>query len=154
MERQAQEGRMTNRVLLAILSFGIGWWFLTKHPFPDEHPLLQLVSMHKPALCSSIRYGYLAMAVTTPFITLTTASSLAYIFLVKEPGTGQISLPPGCQQPKGTVPCHWRNAQSQAPSCRGESRLVNDTKPGSLCWNSHLRRNRFRQDKRMYVSVC
>ena len=52
--------------------------------FPEEHPLLQLIFLYKPYLFHGIKWTYIAMQFTTPYIVFSTMSSLAYIFLLRQ----------------------------------------------------------------------
>lgn len=58
---------------------------LSRHtPFPEEHPLLQLLLWHKPYLFYGIKYSYFVMLYSTPYIGLSVIASLAYIFIARQ----------------------------------------------------------------------
>jgi hypothetical protein len=52
--------------------------------FPEEHPLLQLIFLYKPYLFYGIKWTYIVMQFTTPYIVFSTMFSLAYIFLLRQ----------------------------------------------------------------------
>src|SRR5947208_1961269 len=63
--------------LLSLLS-GAALW--VRMPFPDENSLLQLILLNKPYLFYGIKWTYLMMLFTTPYIGLSLLFSLVYIF--------------------------------------------------------------------------
>ena len=74
-----------NRTLLSLaVSCSIGIVLFRRFPFPDEHPLLALVLLHKPYIFWSIRNAYVAMLFTTPLIGFSMLFSLLYIFVVRQ----------------------------------------------------------------------
>jgi TraM recognition site of TraD and TraG len=78
----------------AVLATGAGLLALSRYPFPEENVLLQLVLLHKPALFLALRYAYVAMCFTTPYITLSVLGSLVYIFVARfERPAGLAKLP-------------------------------------------------------------
>jgi hypothetical protein len=80
---------------MAGLAAVAGWVALSRWPFPKDHPLLQLVLWHRPYLFYGLKYAYLTLCFTTPYITLSFLASLAYIFLVRsERPVGLAPLPP------------------------------------------------------------
>jgi hypothetical protein len=57
------------RILLSIvLSSSAGLLLFKLFPFPDENAVLQLILWHEPLIFIAIKYLYLAMLFTTPFI--------------------------------------------------------------------------------------
>jgi TraM recognition site of TraD and TraG len=62
------------------LAAATGWMALSRWPFPENHALLQLVLWRRPYLFYGLKYGYVAMCFTTPYIALSVVTSLAYIF--------------------------------------------------------------------------
>src|SRR5437899_2355194 len=50
------------------LSIPVGLVGLLSWPFPEENSLLQLVLLRKPLLFYAIKYAYLTMLFSTPFI--------------------------------------------------------------------------------------
>ena len=76
------------------LSIPVGLAGLLSWPFPEENSLLQLVLLRKPLLFYAIKYAYLTMLFSTPFIAFSTLLSLLYIFFARrEKPTGEIRLP-------------------------------------------------------------
>ena len=67
-----------------------GFAALHRWPFPDSHPLLQLVDAERSWLFDAIRSTYVAMLFATPFWILSLLSSLAFIFFE---GTGTTEAP-------------------------------------------------------------
>ncbi len=58
-----------HRILLGFsLSCCTGLLLLQRFPFPEEQVILQLVLVHRPHIFWAIKYGYVAMLFTTPFI--------------------------------------------------------------------------------------
>jgi hypothetical protein len=65
---------------LAMLVGGAG---LRVWPFPVDHPLLELIAVHRPAVYAAFLYGYAAVWFTTPFLVINSVGSFAYIFLAR-----------------------------------------------------------------------
>jgi len=65
------------------LAAGAGSWAVSRWPFPADNALLQLVFWERPWLWHAIKYAYLAMCFTTPYIALSVLASLVYIFVVR-----------------------------------------------------------------------
>ena len=77
------------------LSASVGLALLYRLPFADENGLLQMVLLQKPYIFLAIKYAYLAMVFTTPYIVLSVIGSLVYIFIVRDDKTiGFAKLPP------------------------------------------------------------
>ncbi len=85
---------MTSRILVAAIAITTGVWLTVNHPFPEENALLQLVFLQKPWLFHALKNGYLVMGFTTPWIGLSTAAALVYIFLPKPATAIEPKLPP------------------------------------------------------------
>lgn len=87
---------VANRMVLSLaLSCSAGIALLRHLPFPDEHPLLQLVLVNRPYIFWAIRYGYTAMLFSTPLIAISMLFSLLYIFALRhERAIAANSLPP------------------------------------------------------------
>jgi hypothetical protein len=74
-----------NRLLLPLaVSCSIGIVPFRRFPFPDEHPLLELVLLHKPHIFWAVRNAYVAMLFATPLIGASMLFSLLYIFVVRQ----------------------------------------------------------------------
>jgi hypothetical protein len=84
------------RLLISFMvSAGIwmyGWFY---HPFPADNPILGLIYYEKPGIYYGIRWTYIAMWFTTPWIATSMLLSFAYIFVMKQ-GRGALRghLPP------------------------------------------------------------
>ena len=77
------------------LSLAAGAAAIRAWPFPEENALLQLVLWQKPYLFYGIKYGYLAMVFSTPYVLFSVVLSLAYIFVIREgPAHAPARLPP------------------------------------------------------------
>src|SRR5260370_36066418 len=71
-----------NRGLMSAVFAAIaGVALLSRHPFPDENSVLELVRLNAPSVFYGIKWTYLAMLFTTPYIGLSFLLSLAYIFI-------------------------------------------------------------------------
>src|SRR2546428_4476801 len=70
--------------LSGLVSAGCGLALFFPMPFPEENDLLQLVLLEKPYLFYGIKWTYVAMLFTTPYIGASLLFSLAYIFLWRE----------------------------------------------------------------------
>src|SRR5215469_7216013 len=73
------------RILLSImLSSVAGLLLMRRLPFSEENAVLQLILIHKPLIFTAIKYLYLAMLFTTPFIACSMGFSLLYIFFIRQ----------------------------------------------------------------------
>src|SRR5262249_32902157 len=82
-------------LLTSLFSVAFGLVLSYRMPFPDENDLLQFVLLQKPYLFYGIKWIYVALLFTTPYIAASLLFSLAYIFLLREqyvPPSGK--LPP------------------------------------------------------------
>src|SRR5438552_11455484 len=88
----SQKGTFT---LLLTASSVCGTLALYMWPFPEENAVLQLVALKEPWLLYGIKYAYLGMLYTTPYISLSVLASLAYIFAGRSgKKAGTPKLPP------------------------------------------------------------
>jgi hypothetical protein len=63
-------------------------------PFPETNSLLELILLRKPFLFYAIKFAYVTMLFSTPFIAFSTTLSLFYIFFAhRQKRTGEIRLP-------------------------------------------------------------
>src|SRR5579863_7071575 len=87
---------MEHRLALsATLSLGVGLVGLTRLPFPEENSLLQMILLQQPSIFYGLKYAYLAMLFSTPYVLFSVAGSLLYIFEVRaETNVGLTKLPP------------------------------------------------------------
>ena len=65
--------------LSALLSTLLGALLLYRAPFPDQNNLLQLLWLERPYLFSAIKWAYIAMLFSTPYVGFSLVFSLAYI---------------------------------------------------------------------------
>src|SRR5437870_8866647 len=65
------------------LSIPVGLAGMLSWRFPEENSLLQLVLLRKPFLFYAIKYAYVTMLFSTPFIAFSTLLSLLYIFFAR-----------------------------------------------------------------------
>lgn len=80
----SERARMTGKDLaVTALAGAVGGAALWHWPFPDHNSLLQLVLIERPGIFHGVRFGYVAMLFTTPYIMLSTLASVGYIFLVR-----------------------------------------------------------------------
>jgi hypothetical protein len=88
--------QVESRTLMAAAgSIALGLAMFARWPFPEEDALLGLIRVRDPWLFEAIKYVYVAMAFTTPYIVLSVLASVQYIFAcqpLKATGTGK--LPP------------------------------------------------------------
>ena len=84
----------SRQLLSALLSAVFGTALFYRMPFPEENNLLQFVWFAKPYLFYGIKWAYVAMLFSTPYIGFSLMLSLAYIFVVrKEAATAAGKLP-------------------------------------------------------------
>jgi hypothetical protein len=75
-------------------SIPVGVAGMLSWPFPKDNALLQLVLLEKPALFYALKYAYLTMLFSTPFVAFSTVLSVLYIFFAhRSKESGQIRLP-------------------------------------------------------------
>ncbi|MCP5111205.1 MAG: TraM recognition domain-containing protein [bacterium] len=84
-----------NKEFVSCLTAAAVWlagWFLK--PFPANTDVLQLILLEKPHIFHAIRWTYIAMWFTTPYILSSLVLSLGYIFVMKRERTvGRARLP-------------------------------------------------------------
>src|SRR5882724_1836559 len=62
----------------------LGLALISRLPFPDENNLLQFVRLEAPAVFYGIKWTYLMMLFTTPYIGLSLLFSLVYILTPRQ----------------------------------------------------------------------
>src|SRR3984893_10172684 len=83
------EDRVVRRVVESremvsfVVSTVLGLYLFRALPFPVENNLLQMVLLIKPHLFYGIKYAFVAMLFTTPYIAFSILFSFAYIFAVR-----------------------------------------------------------------------
>ncbi len=66
-----------------VVSAALGLYLLRGWRFPAENNLLQMVLLRKPHLFYGIKYAFIAMLFTTPYIALSILFSFVYIFVMR-----------------------------------------------------------------------
>src|ERR1700732_97914 len=66
-----------------VVSTVLGLYLFRALPFPVENNLLQMVLLIKPHLFYGIKYAFVAMLFTTPYVAFSILFSFAYIFAVR-----------------------------------------------------------------------
>lgn len=79
----------------------LGLTAFSRLPFPEENVLLQLVWLEKPYIFYGVKYAYLTMLFSTPYIVLSVLSSLTYIFSVRTEKTFTFAHLPPYPDPAG-----------------------------------------------------
>ncbi len=91
-----------NRNLVSVAFAAMIGVILVRHaPFPEDSPLLQLVWLAKPDLFQAIKWAYLAMLFSTPYMACSLVLSFAYIFLVRHAATEVAGTLPSYPVPAG-----------------------------------------------------
>ena len=75
-------------------------------PFPDQNNLLQLIWLEKPYLFYGIKWAYLTMLFSTPYIGFSLLFSLGYIFVVRHEARDRVrqaASVPGGGRPRQVV---------------------------------------------------
>jgi hypothetical protein len=84
----------SRNVLSATLALIVGLTAFLRIPFPEENGILQLVLLEKPMIFQALKFTYVLMLFTTPYIAFSTVFSLVYIFFgCRENPTGLAKLP-------------------------------------------------------------
>src|SRR6266849_547291 len=74
----------SRQFLSALLSAVFGTTLFYRMPFPEENNLLRLVWLAKPYLFYGIKWAYITMLFSTPYIGFSLILSLVYIFVVRQ----------------------------------------------------------------------
>ncbi len=85
---------LDREIVCVAMSAVVGIVAYKQLPFVEENALLQLVWAEKPALFYGIKYAYVAMLFTTPYVAISVLTSLAYIFIKPKRSTVAPQLPP------------------------------------------------------------
>ena len=78
--RRAVESR---NLVSFVVSAAVGLYLFRNWPFPAENDLLQMVLLQKPYLFYGIKYGFVAMLFSTPYIAFSILFSFTYIFVMR-----------------------------------------------------------------------
>src|SRR5438876_12028376 len=83
------QGVVASRGLVSVgLAAMVGLALISRLPFPDQNNLLQLVRLEAPSIFYGIKWTYLALLFTTPYVGFSLLLSLAYIFMGEESASG------------------------------------------------------------------
>src|SRR5215831_3484831 len=77
----------------------VGVALMSRLPFPDENSVLELVRLNAPSIFYGIKWTYLAMLFTTPYIGFSLLLSLAYIFIGRNAAKAMGGKPPLYPEP-------------------------------------------------------
>src|SRR6266700_1413046 len=88
------------RIWVALALAGAGGNLINRQwPFPAQNALLQLVLWHRPWLYHGIKFLYVSMCFTTPYILSSVLGSLVYIFLVRTERPAAVATLPAYPDP-------------------------------------------------------
>ncbi len=73
----------SRNLVSVVVSTAVGQYLFRNWPFPAENDLLQMVLLQKPYLFYGIRYGFVAMLFSTPYIAFSILFSFTYIFAIR-----------------------------------------------------------------------
>ena len=88
-------------VVASLLSAAVGLALFYRAPFPEQNPLLQFILLQKSQLFFGIKYAYLVMLFTTPYIGFSVLFSLLYIFGARAGKNTEAALLPAYPEPAG-----------------------------------------------------
>lgn len=94
--RQAIENRSFLSFLLACAS---GVYLFFRFPFPNSDPILQLILLQRPLIFHGIHCAFVAMLFTTPFLIVSVALSMLYIFFIRREQRGAAAALPNYPMP-------------------------------------------------------
>jgi TraM recognition site of TraD and TraG len=69
--------------IACLLAMGTGTILFFHVPFPEDNLILQLIALRAPEVFAGLKYSYLVMLFTTPYITFSILLSGLYIFALK-----------------------------------------------------------------------
>jgi hypothetical protein len=78
--RRAVESR---NLVSFVVSTALGLYLFRSWPFPVENDLLQMVLLQKPYLFYGIKYGFVDMLFSTPYIASSILFSFTHIFVIR-----------------------------------------------------------------------
>jgi hypothetical protein len=88
-QRRPVEDRVVRRAVESrnlvsfVVSTALGLYLFRSWPFPVENDLLQMVLLQKPYLFYGIKYGFVAMLFSTPYIAFSILFSFTYVFVIR-----------------------------------------------------------------------
>ncbi|MCP5111827.1 MAG: hypothetical protein GY953_13435, partial [bacterium] len=90
-----------SRLLLSwLFSAGVGMALYFRAPFPGGHPLLRLIDLNRPYIFAAVKFSYVTMLFTTPFIAFSMAFSLLYIFVMRQKADVELAPLPHYPDPR------------------------------------------------------
>ena len=100
-----QRALHSKNFIACLLALGMGTILFFEAPFPEDNLILQLIALRAPEVFAGLKYSYVVMLFTTPYITFSILLSGLYIFVLKShrriaPHTFPLSRP---QSTRGTV---------------------------------------------------
>jgi hypothetical protein len=78
-----QRALHSKNFIACLLALGTGTILFFEAPFPDGNLILQLIALRAPEVFAGLKYSYLVMLFTTPYITFSILLSGLYIFALK-----------------------------------------------------------------------
>ncbi|MFZ0820650.1 MAG: type IV secretion system DNA-binding domain-containing protein [Candidatus Acidiferrales bacterium] len=78
-----QRALHSKNFIACLLAMGTGTLLFFEAPFPDDNLILRLIALRTPEVFAGLKYSYLVMLFTTPYITFSILLSGLYIFALK-----------------------------------------------------------------------
>lgn len=78
-----QRALHSKNFIACLLALGTGPVLFFYAPFPEDNLVLHLIALRAPAVFAGLKYSYIAMSFTTPYITFSIFLSGLYIFTLK-----------------------------------------------------------------------
>jgi hypothetical protein len=78
-----QRALHSKNFIACLLALGTGTMLFFEAPFPDDNLILQLIALRAPEVFAGLKYSYLVMLFTTPYLTFSILFSGLYIFALK-----------------------------------------------------------------------
>jgi hypothetical protein len=78
-----QRALQSKNFIACLLALATATTLFFKVPFPEDNLILQLIALRSPQVFDGLKYTYLVMLFTTPYITLSILLSGLYIFALK-----------------------------------------------------------------------
>jgi hypothetical protein len=78
-----QRALHSKNFIACLLTLGAGTILFFEVPFPEDNLILQLIALRAPEVFAGLKYSYLVMLFTTPYITFSILLSGLYIFALK-----------------------------------------------------------------------
>ncbi len=78
-----QRALHSKNFIALLLTLGTGTILFFQAPFPEDNIILQLIALRAPEVFAGLKYSYVVMLFTTPYITFSILLSGLYIFALK-----------------------------------------------------------------------